>query len=94
MSQPLKINVDEVTVTQVTNTLQTRHDQEEAMKNVFQSARIFAQNEINDHLTDFRSKRALGRTQLSTYYIPCTYIQIIDACNVSLMTHDHVLWGV
>lgn len=80
--QPLKINVDEATVRMVSATLQTKSDREDMMKNIFQSSRIFAQNEINDHLTDFRSKRALGATRSAVYYDHCT----LKWCNVTLWT--------
>lgn len=47
-------------MSEVECTMRLKSEKEEAMKAIFVAARKMAENEINDLLADFRSKRALG----------------------------------
>lgn len=59
--QPLKVNVSEDVLVHIESVLQTKHEKEDTLKNMFQLARHMAQNDISEQLQDFRNKRALGK---------------------------------
>ena len=66
LGQPLKLAVDDASVSAVDGVLHYQSEKEDALKAVFLAARNFAQNDICDLLSDFRQKRSLGKNVLNS----------------------------
>ena len=66
--QPLRVNVEEAVIRNIDQILTYKHDKEDALKTVFHPARHFAQKEISELLADFRAKRALGKSEITSLY--------------------------
>lgn len=61
--QPLKVNIPSEIVAEIDGVLSntSKADGDDYLHGIFSGARNFIQTEISDMLSDFRSKRSLGK---------------------------------
>jgi len=72
--QPLKVNMPSETVGEIDSILSSNNADNDQLHGIFSAARNYIQTEISEHLSDFRSKRSLGK-----FCGCCAYVEIINS---------------